>query len=96
MKKNYQDAIPKNTSYCYTFLGENGSGGYNIKPCKYFKYKRCGKKSKNHSTVDYDNKKIKYGYYEYCKLLKRALSIGDACKDCGIGEECLELDDIQL
>lgn len=53
MKKNYQDAIPKNTSYCYIFLGENGSGEYNIKPFKYF-------------------------------------------KDCSIGEECPELDDIQL
>lgn len=79
MKKPKYAGIPKNTAYCYFYVSDSS---YETIRCRYFRYKKCGKRSKNGCTVDYD--KTKYGYYEYCKLLKRALSIGDQCKDCYI------------
>ena len=80
MKKHICDGIPINTSYCYTPIGLDNNGAYKIKYCRYFKYKKRGKRSQNFSTSGYD-------CYEYCKLLKKALNIGDMVKDCGIGDD---------
>ena len=66
--------IPKNTIYCY-----------NDKLCRYYKLKKSGKRSKSCSAMPY--KKTKYGYFDYCKLLKKSLITGDQVKDCGISEE---------
>jgi len=92
MRKPRYDGIPKNTDYCYTQLSfDVKTWTQQVKYCRYLKFRKCGKKSNgNLDTLFCDNKKAKYGYYAYCKLLKRALSIGTYCKDCGIKtcEEC--------
>jgi hypothetical protein len=61
-------SIPKNTPYCY----DSDTNKY----CPYFRMRIRGKHSKKVSSTP--------GCYEYCKFLKKALSIGDSCKDCSI------------
>ena len=63
--------IPKNTPYCHHRFEKNEAGNFYARPCKYWEIK------------------IDEGNYptEYCRLLKKELSIQDQVKDCGINED---------
>ena len=89
MRINKIEGIPKNTLYCYEVIGDWDFSKFlpsqPIKYCKYYKLRKAGKRS-NVLIVDDKNR------YEYCKFLRRKLSIGDCCKDCDISRGLEELD----
>lgn len=76
MRKNKINEIPKNTQYCYGCSGMDKYGHLiSYKECPYFKYRK--------TNFGFGGKKTNA---EYCKYLKKYLSIQDQVKDCGLFE----------